>query len=166
MPLQINPHPSALTWRFYRELKEDPDGDGFAANTGWSLRTMNIAVTQTPEGETRIKSLIVSVSIDRRASWVVKGKATASLLSHERQHYIFATLVAAELFASLLELRAPNTLDLQSAMRAALTDATARINDISSAYDSDTAHGTDAGEQARWETQVKTWQTNKQIVWP
>src|SRR5690349_13284984 len=72
MPLQINPHPSALTWRFYRELKEDPDGDGFAANTGWSLRTMNIAVTQTPEGETRIKSLIVSVSIDRRASWVVK----------------------------------------------------------------------------------------------
>jgi hypothetical protein len=166
MSLQISPHPTALNWRSFRRVKTDPTGRGLSAQTGWNLRAMNIAMIKTPEGELRIKSLVVSVGLDHMRCWVVKGDESNALLEHERQHYIFAALVGSELYPTLLALRASTQLDLQQDIRRTSENAFARVDDISARYDRDTDHSRIAGEQTRWENQVRSWQTNKQLVWP
>src|SRR5205085_2415861 len=117
-------------------------------------------------GELRIKSLVVSVGLDHGRCRVVKGEESKALLEHERQHYIFAALVGAELYPTLLALRSSTQLELQNDIRTTSEEAFARIDDISAHYDDDTDHGRIAGEQTRWENQVRSWQTNKQIAWP
>jgi len=92
---------------------------------------------------------------------VVSGTKTDDLLSHEQGHFDMAGLVAWELYRSLMATRAPNATELQRRINAHVARARSKLHGLSGSatqvgkYDTETAHGTNAGEQRRWKDLIR-----------
>jgi hypothetical protein len=163
MAIQFHPVPHGVTWTHYRVVSESPDG--FDAETDYSMN-VHYAVTGS-DGNFTVRNVATSVTLDAQQSWVVRGLKTPALLGHEALHYLIATLIGRELDQEVAQIVGDDAASIQSAVDALIADKTARALAIGEAYDSDTSHGTDAGQQAAWVAKVHDWERNQnQVVWP
>jgi predicted secreted Zn-dependent protease len=109
----------------------------------------------------------VTVSLVAAETWVVTGTRTAALLDHERLHYVIATLVGRELERELTALKGA---DVPAALQAAdnlVRAKSDRAQAIGRAYDDDTNHGQDVGQQRLWQGRVHTWEhDHNRVSWP
>jgi hypothetical protein len=148
-----------LSWAQFREVEKSPDGTS-AAQTASLLQPGTIRTGKNGK-DIMITQLQINVSVNASESWVVKGKQTAALLKHERLHYRIAIVVAYELDAALLSIKAANARALQAAANALLAEKKARVDALSNRYDRETKGGTDSAAQQRWQTQVASWEQHK-----
>jgi hypothetical protein len=105
----------------------------------------------------------MNVNIDKRECWVVKGKASDSLLSHERLHYRMAVIAAYELEVEMLALQAPDARALRAAMSRALTAKHSKLAAVGKKYDAETKSSADTAAQQRWENQIAGWEQSKRL---
>lgn len=105
------------------------------------------------------------VSLDP-TSWVLRGKKSPGLLSHEQTHYLVVVLLGRELEQKLLALTAADAGAFQMAASALIQQQTDRADEIGKSYDEDTAHGRNAGPQKQWETRVADWERQGKVDGP
>jgi|GEM_PF-5405162 len=163
MAIQFLPLPHGVTWTHYRVVRESPDG--FDASTGYEL-TAHYS-TGGSAGQMRVTTVNAVVRLLPADSWVVAGSKTALLLSHERLHYVMATLVGREMEHELAAVTGADGAAIQQTVNELIAAKNARALAMGEAYDDDTGHGTDRGQQAAWITRVQGWERNgNQIAWP
>lgn len=160
MALHIEITPQRLRWDHFREVSTAPV-PGAAAQTAIEMQFSRIRLGS--EGAQRkLESFALAVRLDRQNCWVVRGRANAALLDHERLHLRLAIVVARELERELLALRADSIPSLQVAIDRLRSDKAARVQAISDTYDSETEHGRLNEEQSHWRVRVAGWESARQ----
>jgi hypothetical protein len=111
-----------------------------------------------------VASVTVTNTMEPTLSWVVPGKAQASILQHEQLHFDLNEAYRRKLECMLLAIASCSATTQQGAvdqLNAALhqtADAVLQtLFDMQALYDSETAHSTDAKAQARWQGLVASW---------
>ncbi|HXU62359.1 MAG TPA: DUF922 domain-containing protein [Polyangia bacterium] len=162
MSVKFLPLPHGVTWTHFRVVRTSPDG--FQAQTGYRIAA---SYRTTGSGsEVSISQAAVTVSLVSAQTWVVAGTKTAALLDHERLHYVIATLVGRELDRELASLTGPNTATVLQAADDLVAAKTDRALAIGSAYDDDTNHGEDVGQQRLWQGRVHGWEVDgNRVSW-
>lgn len=163
MSIRFLPLPHGVTWTHFRVVPNSPTG--FQAQTGYRI-SATYQTKATADGAA-ISHPAVTVSLVATDTWVVAGTKTAALLNHERLHYVIATLVGRELDRELAELTGTDSVAVLQAADDLVGAKTDRALAIGEAYDDDTDHGADVGQQRLWQGRVHGWEVDKNRVdWP
>jgi hypothetical protein len=172
MALAIHPQVNALTWMFYRRVRNSPDPDGYDASTGYKLAYT--AAFRQHGTVASVTSVTTTLALDPLNTWVVTSAVKPvrhgekdPLLEHERLHWRIDRLVGNELDAELRSVGSAPTMDELSATMDNLVIAkTLRAQSISQAYDDETRHGENAAKQTLWVNRVVGWEGANKITWP
>lgn len=156
MSIRFLPLPHGVTWTHFRVVRTSPNG--FQAQTGYGIAATYR--TRQSGSEVAISNATVTVSLVPAQTWVVAGTKTAALLDHERLHYVIATLVGRELDRELASLTGPDAASALQAARDLVVEKTDRALEIGGAYDDDTNHGADVGQQRLWQNRVHGWEVD------
>ena len=112
----------------------------------------------------QVASITVSNMMEPTLSWVVQGKAHASVLHHEQLHFDLNEVYRHKLECLLLRTATCSGTTQQEAVH--LLDETLyrtanavlqKLSEMQALYDSETAHGNNSAEQARWESSINEW---------
>ena len=164
MPLQNFQY--RISWaNDFTRVDSAPDGSDESAFTQARFRGKFPFVQQT-DGTWVVQSAnsVVSLSMDRTASWVVRGSETADLLTHEQGHFDITALGARDFLNDVLALSGSSTTDLQSQIDSARSSNQSTIDSVNSMYDVDpncgTSHGTNAANQQQWNLRINNAKTS------
>ena len=147
--------PKSVTWRNFRVVQSAPSGATEDAQIEASMGAPARVQVQGDGDRVRLGSFEIYVEIVRPGTWVVQGRATTSLLSHEQGHWDIAGLTAHEYHRALEALRASEQSDLAQLAADALVRIQAKVDGIQEKYDRETNHSRDSAAQARWITQIR-----------
>jgi len=112
----------------------------------------------------QVASITVSNMMEPTLSWVVQGKAHASVLRHEQLHFDLNEVYRCKLECLLL--RTPictgttqqETIDLLNKSLHQTADVILqKLSEMQALYDSETAHGNNSAEQDHWENLIGEW---------
>jgi len=112
----------------------------------------------------QVASITVTNTMEPFSSWVVPGKAQPHVLSHEQLHFDLNEVYRRKLECLLLGTRACDGTtqqaainSLNSALHQTASAVLQKLSQMQSLYDSQTAHATNAAEQARWHALIRQW---------
>lgn len=114
----------------------------------------------------QVSSVTVTNTMQPALSWVVPGKGTTSVLSHEQTHFDLNEVYRRKLEAVLpcLQARHATKQGVIDALNAAIhrraNEILAQLEAAQARYDAETRHGQSASAQARWESQIAGWLSN------
>jgi len=112
----------------------------------------------------QVASITVTNTMEPSLSWVVPGKAYDDVLHHEQLHFDLNEVYRRKLECLLLGTGACTVATQQGAVD--LLDASLhetanavlkKLSDMQVLYDSQTAHGNNSTEQARWANLINEW---------
>jgi hypothetical protein len=147
--------PKSLTWHNFRVVQSAPPDETEDAQIEASMGAP-AQVKVRPDGDhVRLGSFDVNVEIVQHGTWVVRGKSTASLLSHEQGHWDIAGLSAHEYHRALEAVRASDQSELAQLVQEALERAQKKVDGLQEKYDRETNHSRDSASQARWSTLIR-----------
>jgi len=141
---------TTLTWRQFRTVPR-PLGVQQDAQTRGSIDPPTRVAVAKDDAQFKLANFEVRVSLVPAETWVVGGKATASLLSHEQGHWDITGLTAWEYYRGLVALRAADQADLQQQAADLLARMTTKSDDLQVKYDRETDHSRNTADQARWD---------------
>lgn len=112
----------------------------------------------------QVAAITVTNTMEPASSWFVPGKTNDNVLNHERLHFDLNEVYRRKL-ECLLQGTAPcqgatqqAAIDqLNSALHQTATAVLQKLSEMQSLYDSQTAHSTNAAEQARWQGLISQW---------
>jgi predicted secreted Zn-dependent protease len=113
-----------------------------------------------------VQSVTVTNTMQPSLSWVVSGKATASVLEHEQAHFDLNEVYRRKLEAVLPCLQAKQATKqgvidaLNTSLHQKANEILAQLQVAQARYDAETRHGNDTAGQARWEAQIAAWLLN------
>jgi hypothetical protein len=164
MSITFKPLPHGVTWTHFRVVQTAPV-DGLQAQTGYEIKA---SFKSKGSGDSySISNGAVTVSLVPADTWVVAGNKTAALLTHERLHYVIATLVGRELDKELAALTGSSDADVLQQASDLIDAKNDRALAIGQAYDDDTDHGADAAQQTLWQNRVHKWENDSnRVSWP
>lgn len=96
----------------------------------------------------------VSAYFDPAVSWVRKDAASANLLNHEQGHFDIAEIFARD-FRQKLNSVTLNLENVEYFMESFLADVLEDMRAYHDAYDRDTHHGTEQGQQVYWDKMIQ-----------
>ncbi|MBT2556332.1 hypothetical protein J7E24_00895 [Hymenobacter sp. ISL-91] len=96
----------------------------------------------------------LQVYVVRTSSWVAEGQRTAYSLNHEQRHFDIVRLVA-ERFRRKVGPDSLTVADYQSILGWQYLDSFREMNRLQDQYDQETAGGTNAAAQARWNQRIE-----------
>ncbi len=160
MSVTFTPAPDSLAWSHFRDVSEGNTDAHIQPSYGLNIPRQGGVVR---DGSSfRVASVTVTVGIHSPGTWVVQGRQSTRLLDHERLHWKMAIIVGYELERAVLALRAPTAAQLNQQVRTKFTRAReTREPALQRQYDNETSHGSDPAAQARWQTNVNRWYTNR-----
>jgi len=166
MAFLTSPDPQLLTFKMFKVVANDPDGDDeYWAGTACAIEPSRF-VTKSGSNGIGVKSVTVKVSFVTRDSWVLKEHTSnAYLLEHERLHYIIAICVGRKFYDDLLAITKPTSGELQSALNEMLAATSSLLETIGHRYDVETRGSRDKNQQAIWAQRVRGWYTSKRLTW-
>lgn len=112
----------------------------------------------------QVESIIVTNTMEPTFSWVVPAKAHASVLRHEQLHFDLNEVYGRKLECLLLrtatcigttEQDAVNLLN--ESLHQTADTVLQKLSEMQTLYDSETSHGNNSAEQARWEGLIDKW---------
>ena len=141
---------TTLTWRQFRTVAR-PLGVNQDAQTRGSIDPpVRVAVAKDGD-QFKLSNFDVRVSLVSGETWVVSGKSTPSLLSHEQGHWDITGLTAWEYYRGLAGLRAADPADLSQQASDLLQKMSTKSDDLQIKYDRETDHSRNTADQARWD---------------
>jgi Bacterial protein of unknown function (DUF922) len=144
-----------LRWSDFRRVSEPPDGEGDAQTL--TVTQMHFRFLTASDDSWKLTAVDVTLKLDAKGSWVIRGKETTKLLAHEQVHYDIAAVAARTLDARLRALNSNGGgHDANSAARDVQDTIFSTAATVQVRYDADTDHGRDAQSQAIWARRVHT----------
>lgn len=159
-----------MSWRDFNPVEfpvPEPGQKVDTAQTAANGVPSGIMLDSAGSGQCKIRdSIVVTIVLDKSQCWVAKWIFTQkdkayrdNLLKHEQGHYDITALVGRDLFNALVALRSntySSSADAKSDMDAQVQKFGGMAQPISDRYDTDTANGTDAAQQAAWNGYIST----------
>lgn len=112
----------------------------------------------------QVASITVTNTMEPADSWVVPGKAFASILGHEQSHFDLNEVYRRKLECLLLGTNTCNgatqqaVVDLlNTSLHQTANTVLQQLSDMQTLYDSQTSHGSNSAEQARWQNLISSW---------
>ena len=112
----------------------------------------------------QVASITVTNTMEPTYSWVVPGKTFASVLVHEQSHFDLNEVYRRKLECLLLGTGTCSAATQQAAvdlLNASLHQTAntvlQQLSDMQALYDSQTSHGSNSAEQARWQNLINNW---------
>lgn len=165
MAFRTNPAPELLTFKnWYTAVDAALDGSGFPSGTYSEFQPSAIR-TKADKGTVSVANFDLTVTVNKRRSWIIPSRATSALLEHERLHFLIAICVGRDLHEDAHSASAGSSDGLRAALAALLTEAQVRVQAISDQYDLETKNGTLSMQQAAWETRVRRWHSTGFKAW-
>jgi len=159
-----------ICWEYFRgEPPQDAHARTEAAAIHITVRWSLLFVieynqrTHRWNGSVEQTSIKVTNTMEPSLSWVVPGKEFPMVLNHEQRHFDLNEVYRRKLLLALSRLAADgkSAESVGKALRQAI-DTTAgqvleSLRQIQDLYDTETVHGTDQVEQAKWNKMIDTW---------
>ena len=139
-----------LAWAQFRMLPTPPPGETEDAQTEASIEPPAQVSVQQDGSQLKLAGFDVRVRLVSSGTWLVRGRATPSLLSHEQGHWDTAGLTAYEYYRALAALRAADQASLSQQAAETLQRIQTKVDALQEKYDSETDHSRNAAQQARW----------------
>ena len=155
-----------LAWTQFRTVPEPPPGETEDSQTEASIEPPARISVQRDGDEFKLANFDVRVRLVSHGTWIVRGKATASLLSHEQGHWDIAGLTAYEYYRALVALRADDRDSLSQQAADTLQNIQTKVDALQVQYDDDTDHSRNALEQTRWKNLISTAIGNNNAALP
>ncbi len=140
-----------LVWSDFQGRSDE--SNPFFALTHWNINYKPSDIRVSGENVT-VGSFDVTVELDRKESWVKKGKETDELLEHEQGHFNIGLLCMKELLTKEKEASFTKS-NLSSKMQSIFSDVMKKYHDMDDKYDSETDHSKNKPEQKRWNEFLK-----------
>ncbi len=112
----------------------------------------------------QVASVTVTNTMEPTYSWVVPGKTLTSVLGHEQSHFDLNEVYRRKLECLLLATSMCTGVTQQAAvdiLNASLHQTAnvvlQQLEDMQALYDSQTSHGSNSAEQARWQNLISKW---------
>jgi predicted secreted Zn-dependent protease len=156
--MSLNGFDTRISWRQFRDVSVRPAGMNEDAEIevepylGFRTRTHN--------GNVEIVDVNTTISVSRQRSWVLNDRKTDWLLNHEQGHFDITALGMRDLYNQLISLSAPSVAELNSQASQMQSAIQSRIDDTNRTYDSQTNHGSNTAEQARWTSRIQAAKTS------
>ncbi len=99
--------------------------------------------------------LAMKVFLPKSAAWVREGYADEYTLNHEQRHFDIVKIIS-ERFKKRMLLENLPVLNYDGYVNVAYFDALRELDAMQKKYDNETGHGTNAGEQIRWNKFIDT----------
>lgn len=147
--------PRTLAWSEFTELDRAPAGTKEYAAISVAQPALP-EIKLKPDGRSRslrTEDFDFEVEVVTSETWVVKGKQTTDLLSHEQGHFDIAGLVVWELYRKIIGARAPSPAELQRVVNQHMAWAARKLERLAGSvgrYDVQSKHGLEATQQKRW----------------
>jgi predicted secreted Zn-dependent protease len=145
-----------LQWSEFREVNQRP------ANVSEDAQIVITANPQyaygsQPNQDCRITTINTNISVNRPQSWVVRGRKSTELLSHELGHYDITALGSREIHQRVSNITATKCRpDMDNEARRINSEVQLKINNANIRYDSQTNHGQNATAQTRWDNSIRS----------
>jgi len=130
---------------------------------GWHV-THSLASANGTTWTCQLSSITVTNTMEPALSWAVPGTSDLGLLRHEQLHFDLSEVYRRKLECQLLALGCFTSATQQGAvdlLNEALTQTTddvlQKLAEMTTLYDSQTAHSHNAAEQARWDALITAW---------
>lgn len=124
----------------------------------------SVSSTNGTDWSGQLASITVTNSMEPTLSWAVPGKTYASVLRHEQLHFDLNEVYRRKLECLLQGTPActgatqQGAVDLLNAsLHQTANTVLQKLTDMQALYDSQTSHGNNSAEQARWETSIADW---------
>ncbi len=154
-----------LRWSDFPKVAVSRDGE-HDASTSTQINA-DCRYATYPNGKWKIKHVSVALTFNAKESWVVEGKQTKHLLTHEQMHYNIAAIAARQLEKELAHLKGDQSDPPEDAIQAVVSRLVGDTSQISSSgklqqvqkrYDEDlqcgSNHGLDRHHQIVWEHRI------------
>jgi hypothetical protein len=152
---KIEGWPRAIAWDEFKEIKTRPAGvDEDAQIHSETAPSKNVTVVRKG-GQFRLGPLKAEVHVVPGDTWVVAGKQSDELLSHEQGHYDITGLTGRDLLRDLAAIRAPTVKALQRRVQKTIQRTRKLANALTTSYDDETKHGTDKVAQKKWKDHLR-----------
>ena len=157
-----------ITWRLFQQTPPaDASHRTESAAIHMTIRwhaSYSVSSTSGTNWTGQVESIIVTNTMEPTFSWVVPAKAYASVLGHEQLHFDLNEVYRRKLECLLLRTTTcigttqQDTVDLLNESLHQTADAVLQeLSEIQALYDSETSHGNNSAEQARWEGLIDKW---------
>lgn len=146
--------PRTLNWGNFRVVKFPADGSIYDAETGTSIGYKSQYVKQN-DGSFATRGVVIRVELVKENTWVVSGKQSPGLLSHEQGHFDIAGLIAYELDMSLRQASGMSNDEVNSNVEDMFRVINEKVKKIQSEYDDDTNHSINNSQQVAWKRKIK-----------
>jgi hypothetical protein len=149
-----------VSWAEFKTVQSAPDGSDEDAFTRAVFNTPFSSI-QRADGKWVVTQtrLNVTIRMDTRNSWVVRGHQSAELLAHEQGHYSITALGARDCHTDILAIVDDSADDVQSHVNSIVSTAQSLIASVNDMYDEDpncgTDHGSDSSAQAQWNLRIR-----------
>jgi hypothetical protein len=145
--------PRSVTWDEFHEVPTNPEGgdeDAFISTAfpyTWDWEN---------EGRSyRVSNVRVEVRLRAGESWVVKGRQSDDLLSHEQGHYDITGLMGRDLAEDLSRVTASSESALKREVERIAQHYRTQGQALQRQYDRETNHGQNRSEQDRWKQRIR-----------
>jgi hypothetical protein len=146
---------TTISWSSFKKRKTKPAGKDGDAETIATYTGSNIELAKNGNAVI-IKTAEVTVTMNSRASWVVEGKETTSLLKHEQGHYDITSIGAREYYNQLLKLSGSSPKKLIDKVNDLNEAFEKMIGTLNVRYDEQTDHSKIMAEQEKWNKAIAT----------
>jgi hypothetical protein len=149
----------AVSWAEFKTVQSAPDGSDEDAFTQAVFNTPFSSIQRADGKWVTPTRLSVTIRMDTRNSWVVGGRQSTRLLTHEQGHYNITALGARDCHTDILSIVGDSTDDVQNQVNAVVSGAQSLIASVNDMYDEDphcgTDHGSDSSSQAQWNLKIR-----------
>ncbi len=157
-----------ITWDLFQAT---PPSDAAQRNeaaaihmtVGWHA-TFTVSSSDGAHWTGTVASISVTNTMEPTLSWVVPGMQAADLLLHEKLHFDLSEVYRRKIQRSFERMGICHAATQQDAIDQLNTqlcqtaDAILdKLYDMTDLYDAQTAHGTDANQQTRWQNLIQAW---------
>jgi len=157
-----------LTWDLFRGTPPPDAADLSEAaaidmTIEWHVSYVLRPSTQPAGWIGSVQGVTVTNTMDPEGSWVLPGRASDRVLTHEQAHFDLNEVYRRKLVAGLAGITARGgTLDrtrstLEEEIHRVADNILDRLSDMQERYDEKTKRGTDPEEQAAWEETIAEW---------
>ncbi len=160
--MKINGFKHKITWDEFEEVSQVPHGSP-KHSAAYTFADFSYRYPRTKwisGNKCKIEELSVTIMMDKRKSWVLKGKKNSDLLQHEQIHYDITAIGARDLFRLLKELT-DNCNSLNNKANEIEKKIQKKINKYNKRYDNQTNHGLNTAKQKHWISRIRTIKVNK-----
>lgn len=152
---KLNGWPRAIGWDEFEEIQTRPAGVEEDAQIHSETDPPDNVTVVRKGGQFRLGPLTAEVRVVPEDTWVVAGKKSDELLSHEQGHYDITGLTGRDMLRDLAAIRAPSVKVLQRRVQKTIQRTQKLANALTTRYDDETKHGKDKSVQKNWKDHLR-----------